>query len=62
MRKIFFNLAKSEDYQLDTTTDSSILDPESNFQIPDIEPVELVNDYESFLGIEILWSDLREWI
>ena len=62
MRQPFFNSAKSEDGELDISTDSSIVEPEANLKMPDFETVELVNNYKYFQRFEILWDDLTEWL
>ncbi|MDJ0683036.1 MAG: hypothetical protein QNJ18_24630 [Xenococcaceae cyanobacterium MO_167.B52] len=66
MRQILFNSAfnsaKSEDEVLDTSPDSSVVEPQPNFKKPELETVELVNNYEYFQRFEILWDDLAEWL
>ena len=66
MRQILFNSAfnsaKSEDEVLDTIPDSSVVEPQPNLKKPELETVELVNNYEYFQHFEILWDDLAEWL
>ncbi len=62
MRQTLLNLATSAHWDLNNSDDSSVVKPEPNLKMPNLETVELVNNYKYFQRFEILWDDLAEWL
>ncbi len=52
----------SKTYFQSIVLEQSILQLESNFETPDLETAELINDSEYLQRVEMLWGDSAEWL
>lgn len=63
MKSSVVKLAKpSQTYFQSIDLEQSILQLERDFENPDIETAELINESEYLQRVEMLWGDSAEWL